>query len=303
MDLRQIEAFICLCDEGSVTRAAAQLGVVQSAVSMQISKLESSLGVKLFERKARGMVPTPLGKQYYDRIVPLVQEFDAVRRELLDTSGRVAGIISLGIVPSLNHSILPDVIKHYSAKFPDVYVQITESNSRDLLDLLDRGLLDVAIVSDTGQPSHLVRDRIITEDLVVISGDHSRLKLDAVPLRMLPDLSLILPTKRQNIRMGIDRHLARLGLAVKPKIELDGLMPTLALIRKGEWSTVIACGGLLHYLREAGYRISPIVEPSVRRDISVFHHPRRPITIAAQEFCRMVSERLKEMTEAPADQP
>ena len=71
LDLRQIQYFVCLYEERSVTRAARRLNVVQPALSMQINRLEKRLGTDLFERTARGMIPTSAGETMYRIYLPI----------------------------------------------------------------------------------------------------------------------------------------------------------------------------------------------------------------------------------------
>jgi len=70
MELRQLKYFTCLYEEGSVTRAAQRLNIVQPALSMQIAKLEEELGQTLFERSSKGMHPTEAGDQAYRLFMP-----------------------------------------------------------------------------------------------------------------------------------------------------------------------------------------------------------------------------------------
>jgi LysR family nitrogen assimilation transcriptional regulator len=71
MELRQVQYFICLYEEGSVTRAARRLNIVQPALSMQIAKLEEAFGQQLFERTRQGMLPTAAAPQMYRLFLPV----------------------------------------------------------------------------------------------------------------------------------------------------------------------------------------------------------------------------------------
>ncbi len=73
MDLRQITYFVALFEEGSVTRAANRLNVVQPAVSMQIARLERDLGQVLFERRSKAMVPTSAGRTLHRLVLPVLR--------------------------------------------------------------------------------------------------------------------------------------------------------------------------------------------------------------------------------------
>jgi DNA-binding MarR family transcriptional regulator len=91
MDLKQMQYFLCLAQEGNVTRAARQLSIVQPALSMQIAKLEKSLGRQLFHRASRGMSLTPAGEALVQRITPILMDIDRVRDEIGELDGKVSG--------------------------------------------------------------------------------------------------------------------------------------------------------------------------------------------------------------------
>jgi hypothetical protein len=94
MDLKQMQYFLCLAQEGNVTRAARQLNIVQPALSMQIAKLERSLGKQLFYRASRGMSLTPAGEALAARIAPIITDIDRARDEIAQFDAEhAAGVI------------------------------------------------------------------------------------------------------------------------------------------------------------------------------------------------------------------
>src|ERR1700709_1183548 len=91
MDIKQMQYFLYLAQEGNVTRAARQLNIVQPALSMQIAKLEKSLGRRLFYRASRGRSRTPAGEALAQRITPILSDIDRVRDEIAELDGKVSG--------------------------------------------------------------------------------------------------------------------------------------------------------------------------------------------------------------------
>src|SRR4051812_12585653 len=108
MDHRQMQYFVCLYEEGSVTRAAKRLNIVQPALSMQIARLEQSLGRQLFVRSPRGMTPTAHGKHIYDLFMPVLAEFERARAQLRESSGELVGHATIGLPASLAQAVLAD---------------------------------------------------------------------------------------------------------------------------------------------------------------------------------------------------
>ena len=107
MDLKQMQYFLCLAQEGSVTRAARRLNLVQPALSMQIAKLEKSLGKQLFYRASRGMSLTSAGEALAERIAPIMTDIERVREEIAQIDGKVSGRVSIGMITSVAQSTLP----------------------------------------------------------------------------------------------------------------------------------------------------------------------------------------------------
>ncbi len=98
MDLKQMQYFLRIAQEGNVTRAARQLNIVQPALSMQIAKLEKSLGKPLFYRVSRGMSLTPAGEALAQRIAPFMADIDRVRGEIAQLDGEVSGRVNIGMI-------------------------------------------------------------------------------------------------------------------------------------------------------------------------------------------------------------
>ena len=83
MEFRQIQYFVCLYEEGAVTRAARRLNIVQPALSMQIAKLEEEVGHKLFVRTPQGMQPTSEGRRMYRLFLPVLSDFSRAREQVM----------------------------------------------------------------------------------------------------------------------------------------------------------------------------------------------------------------------------
>lgn len=110
MDLRQISYFVALFEEGSVTRAAQRMNVVQPALSMQIAKLERELGQRLFDRQPKAMVPTAAGRTLHQLVHPIQRDVAEARAAMARLSQTVSGRVTAGILSSLSMSVIPSVL-------------------------------------------------------------------------------------------------------------------------------------------------------------------------------------------------
>ncbi|MCC5859956.1 MAG: LysR family transcriptional regulator [Ectothiorhodospiraceae bacterium] len=298
MDFRQIQYFICLYEEKSVTRAANNLGVVQSALSMQIAKMEREFDLKLFDRTSRGVEPTAEGTSFYQLLLPVMRELEAVRQSMLDLSGHIAGTVRVGMVPSLTGSIAPQVLAPFAQQHPDVHIQLLESYSAPLVEWVDAGVLDFAVVIDPGRQPGLETEKLASEPLMLVTS----VDLGAVPpgpcdLSTLTKLKLVLPTSRQGLRGLIDSNLARAGLTVKPRLEIDALGPTLELVRSKQWATILPSVAVFQGVLDGVYQINPIVRPTLSRDLVVVSHRRRPLGLAGRNMCEAIQVAVTEVIE------
>ncbi len=148
LDSDLLRTFLAVVDAGNVTRAANIVGRTQSAVSMQIKKLEDMLGDALFERHSRGVVLTPQGLRLLDnarRIVTLLDDTAAAMRQpALD------GTVRIGIPEEYINSTLPKALGTFAAIHPGVEVTVQQGASMTNIAALEAGELDLAVVFEPG---------------------------------------------------------------------------------------------------------------------------------------------------------
>ncbi len=132
-----IVTFIAVAQEKSFSVAATRLGVSPSAVSQTIRNLERRAGVALFSRNTRGVGLTEAGEQYFDRVLPAVQELSLASEELGAVSGKAVGTLRLNVARAGYMTILQPVLKRFLDRFPEVSIEICIDGS--LADIVGRG--------------------------------------------------------------------------------------------------------------------------------------------------------------------
>lgn len=290
MDLRQIEYFVCLFEDGNVTRAARRLNVVQPALSMQIAKLEAEFGQKLFERTSQGMMPTTAGRAMYGLFLPVLRELANARQQMTSFDGKVSGRVSVGLLTSVTHSILADSLARFVAEYPKVEVNVAEGYTTTFVDWVTSGQLDMAVVNLPRRIVGLVVEEILEEELVLVTGSAADLQIpSAVEFRDLPNLKLVIPSKRHGLRGIIDLHAASEGVDLLPRIEVDAIHSIADLVRKTEWVTILPAIGVFRGLADGSLRAHRIVAPRMVRKLALIHHPRRALTPAARKFAEVMT--------------
>lgn len=146
MELRHLRGFVAVAEGGTVTAAANSLGLAPASVSEQVRRLESGLGVTLFERTPHGMRLTGPGATLLARARDLLDHADEVRRAV--TGGRRR--VRIGALEMLAAAKLPAVIRHLSQRRPDLDVDVCSLTRQALLAEVSRGELDAALLLDSG---------------------------------------------------------------------------------------------------------------------------------------------------------
>jgi LysR family nitrogen assimilation transcriptional regulator len=280
--LRQIRAIIAVCEEGSFTRAAARENATQSGISQHIA----ALGVKLFERSATGVKPTPAGQRYYKRCIEAVGQLDNAREEVRGFASRVSGDLRIGMIPTLTRAALAPALDQFTSKHPDVRVYIVEGYSGWLTDLVLNGELDFAVVP-TFEGRVGLKSRLLVRDReMLVSNISSGLKpWQPIRLKDLGPLKIILPglanVRRRNMEVYFQTH----GIELAQTIELDAMISTLQMVLRSDWVAILSgmiCAADIG--RETGRVINPIYDPPLIAEFVVISPARRTLSTQAQLF-------------------
>ncbi|RJF88682.1 LysR family transcriptional regulator [Oleomonas cavernae] len=144
--LRQIQYFVAVAENGSVSRAAHQLSVSQSTITEAVQELERDLGLKLMERQARGVALTHKGHHFLRHATKILADVADARRALAEDRERVTGAIHVGVTSLVAGYVLSDLLARFRRAYPAVEVSAVEDNRDYLEHLLVNGELDVAVV-------------------------------------------------------------------------------------------------------------------------------------------------------------
>jgi LysR family tcuABC transcriptional regulator len=283
--LRQIRAIIAVCEEGSFTRAAARENATQSGISQHVAAAERTLGVKLFERSAAGVTPTPAGQRYYKRCIEAVGQLADAAEEMRGFAARVSGNLRIGLIPTLTRAALAPALAGFNARHPDVRLHIVEGYSGWLTDMVLADDLDFAVVpaseSRVGLKSRLiVRDR----EMLVSSPMRGLTPLEPVRLKDCGPLKIILPGRANVRRRNIEIYCQTHGVEVADVIEMDAMISTLQFVRQSDWVAILS--GLICFadIGRPDRIISPIYDPPLIAEFVVISPARRTLSTQAQLF-------------------
>lgn len=228
MELRQLEYFVAVAEEGSFTRAAERVRVAQPGVSAQIRRLERELGAELLDRSGRTVRLTEAGEAVLPYARAALAAVAGARLAVEELTGLLRGRVAVGTVTA--HGVdLPGLLAAFHRDHPGVEITLTTANTDRLLDDLREGRLDAAIVSigeDTppGVEIHVVEEQPI---VAAVAPGHELADREVVPLAALRGHALICLPPGTGVRARLDEACAACGFA--PRIAFEAADPgTLA---------------------------------------------------------------------------
>ena len=271
MELRQLRYFVRIVELGSMSRAAADLDMVQSALSQQISRLESELSTRLLQRTPRGVLPTEAGLSFFrEAKLTLRHAEQAVRAA---QAARLTGSVSIGLAATTAAVLGLPLMQAMRERYPDVRLHLVEGMSGHLAAQLNARELDLAVLFDhrAGQAGAAPGDRLLhrqplfTEDIFLITL-RAQGRPDRLSLADIGDEPLILPTGPHGLRLTLNAAFQRAGIAPQVVMEIDSLSLVMAAVGAGLGSSLQPYAAV-HGLPDAPQRfqLSRIEDAEVRR--------------------------------------
>ena len=295
MELRGIQYFLQIADEGSITRTAHKLGVTQPALTRHVQQLEAELGTQLLLRLPRGVRLTTSGRDFLEYARRIVLEVDRAREHVHGVAETPRGRVVVGTSPTLAPLLLPGCITRARQQCPLITLQVMEGFSPQLLDALLTGRLDVAVMTNPPRSRALSLTPIFSEPLLVISPPGAR---GAVRSYSLVELSRTPLIVSRGMRAVIDEQLASFGTQVRVEAEVDSVEAIRGLLLSGVGTTIMPVSAF-HSEIAAGRVDASEVEGANLHRILVLARPAAPGRSAAiDEIEHIVRAEMSALLEA-----
>lgn len=239
MEIKDMQAFYAIVEEGNISHAAMRLSIAQPALSRQMKKLEKNLGVQLFERGSRRIRLTDAGQLLYDRVKHILGMVDGTVREISDIGSGEAGSIRLGTITTSGAMLLPELVAEFHAQYPKVTFQLWEGEGARILELLDSRMIEIAITRT--QVDADTYSSIVLEDEPLIIVMHKEQcycgsELDKVKLSELKDIPLLVPLRWRSVFLS---HCSRMGIEPNILSVSDSIMQNILWTREGIGASLV----------------------------------------------------------------
>ncbi|MCP5399165.1 MAG: LysR family transcriptional regulator [Sphingomonas sp.] len=242
IDLRQLRFAVTAADTASFLRAAKQLNVKQSTLSKKVSALEHRLGITLFERSTRGVVPTENGKAFLEVARRIVTDADNLLTTAKAMTYGEVGRLMVGFSGSLNAGNLRLLLGDLLERYPDVQLDALEAGPDRLLSGLQARIVDIAIHSSPVDELGIVKRWLWAERLMVVLPKHDRLtESDSLFWTDLRKSVFVMPRDRSGPRISevIRQRLGSHGFKANIITQDTSAETIAAMVPFGKFITVV----------------------------------------------------------------
>lgn len=255
--------FLEVVRTGSIAEASTRLNVAASAISRQIAKIETELGVELFERRARGMVPSPAGDLLAKHARRAFLEQEAVVAELQRLRGLATGVVRIAATEGFGLNLVPAAIRRFRDAYPGIRFELKIAAPAAVTRMVRDGETDIgATFSFAPEPGVRVAGEGRAPILAVMAPGHRLAARVSLPLAELTGEPLALPEKDTTARQLFDIACGAAGVAIEPVLVSNYIGALWAFAEYGGGIT-IASGFTVHSVARGKLASVPIAGPGV----------------------------------------
>lgn len=282
LDFKQLKYFYTIAEEEQITSAAKRLHIAQPPLSYQLKTLEEELGVKLLERGSRKIQLTDAGKILRDRAEQILELTESTVKELKDFSKGIEGTLSLGTVSSSGSVLLTDRLTKFHSMYPNVNFELFEGNTFKVLEILNRGIIDIGIVRTPFNADNLESIYLPKEPMVAVMDknldwDVNKGKISLADLENKP---LIIYRRFENL---IFKSCEKFGFEPKIFCKNDDARTTLLWAKLGMCIAIVPKSAI-NLIGSENLVNKEIDEPDLTTQIAAIWMKDRYLSSAAKNF-------------------
>ena len=298
--LREIAVYLSLAETLSFRRTAEQMHLSQPAVSGVITRLELSLGAKLFERSTRTVRLTDSGQALLVHARSLHAHAEAASAAVRDVVELRTGRVRIAALPSLAATVVPAVFAHFAAEHPGVGLDLLDTLSGASFELVRAGQVDFALTAQNPAYADLRYAALASDPFVLLLPVGHPLAAVDVPLPWSEVVALthISMPVQTSVRQYAAQALLRLGHRFEPRYEVEHLASINAMVAAGlgvaalpELAALVASGTAVVQRR--------LVGPEVHRPIGLVTMQGRSLSAAAQALANMLRDEVLRVLNRP----
>lgn len=288
--IQHIRAFLTVAHTGSFAKAALELNLSPSALTVQIQQLEEWLGVALLERSPRQVSLTAAGQNNRGPMEKLLLDLDNIVSGSRDLAALRRGVVTIAALPSMCSGTLPPMLKAFREQFPGVEVRLRDVVAQRIDALVREGEVDFGLGVRARMGHGLTFEVVMVDRLsLFVPADHPLARERSITLQALAGQPIILTGRDSSVRERVEQLFAEEGLALTPGLEANYMSTVMALVRQGLGMTLLPESAD----EGRGDLIQVRVEhPGVCREIGLITRAGVGLSPAAQRFVETMKNAL-----------
>lgn len=299
--LRQLQVFVAASRARSFSEAADKLGISQPSLSGTISKIETQLGLRLFDRTTRSLILTADGRDLAAIADDLVRDFEAALGGIAARSAGKRGRVSIAVLPSVAATVLPDALGAFVTEFPEIDVSVHDVLQDRAVALLRNGVVDFAVTTQAASYPELQFEELGADPFyVVCKRDHPLARLKSATWKQAVAYPFIALSPTTSVRRFADTAMGQSDLMIRPRYEVEQILSAVTLVSAGLGVTALPSLTLAMF----GHRklaMRPLTEPAIQRRLGVLTLKERTPSAPARFLLDRVSKTLVSATLSRVD--
>lgn len=289
-DLNDLYAFRALTEYGSFKAAAEAICISQPALSRRIDKLETSLGVQLFERTTRRVNLTLAGRTFAPRAQQILADLEEAVLEVSDRRQSRSGLVTVACVPSAAYYFMPKVIARFQSRYPRVRIKLIDSSAGNVYDAVMKGQADFGL-SFTGSPQPDVLFRTLVDETYVAAcrHDHPLAARESLTWREFYTYPYVRLDKTSGNRNVLDQALTGITPDCQSVCETRHVTTLLGMVEAGLGIAAVPAMAM----PRAGHPVLTslaLTDPTVKRNVGLLKRHGRELSSLASELEKLIFE-------------
>ncbi len=290
MHIETLKVFCDVIDSGSVSYAASQNFVTQSAVSQQVRSLEEKYECRLLERARAGVKPTAAGQILYNSSKEIVRRFIELENRLREIGSVVAGSIRVGTVYSVGLHELPPYLTEFLRSYPQVNVHLEYLRSNKIYEDLVDGKIDLGVVAYPAKRSQIVTIAFRHDQLVlVVPPDDPLAKHSKISVSDLAGQKFVGYERDIATRKASDRILREYGVKPQYTMEFDNIETIKRAVEIGQGVAIVPLSTVEHETTRGSLKMLEFIEGTFTRPLAIIYKRGRELAPAVSKFIEVLT--------------
>lgn len=289
MELANLHAFMAITEYGSFSLAAEKLYLTQPAISKRIAQLENELGVKLFDRIARGVQMTLAGQTLHQRSKQILQEVEDTRRAIASLTDTVSGQLLMGTSHHIALHRLPRYLKQYKENYPQVTLDLKFTDSESGCKSVENGELEFAVVTLPTVTRLPLKSIPLWKDelVIVIAADHPLSKINNPGVSELLEYDAIMPEQSTFTWEIVHKKFETEKSRVKVGLTSNYLETIKMLVSVGLGWSILPKSMLV----DSELVMLTVNDIQLSRTLGIVYHQNKTLSNAARQFIDILTDK------------